>query len=130
MPPAPEEETDPDTPTPDAEEAISALVDTITDIDTLETLTDEQIDELIADIASVELTDEQAAELSAVLSDAPDEVKSEFEQQIDVFTGQFDTYVPVGSVVDVGTRRSLIAATTATTTLGAIAAPTSKRRAR
>jgi hypothetical protein len=130
VPPAPEEDIDPDTPTPDAEEAISALVDVITDPDALDTLTDAQIETLISDIDDATFTDEQAAELSAVLSSAPDEVKAEFEQQIDVFGGQFDIYVPIGSAVDVGTRRSLIAATTATTTLGAIAAPTSKRRAR
>jgi len=81
--------------------------------------------ELIAEIAGAELTDEQAAELSAVLSEAPDDVKKEFESQVDVFSGQFDTYVPVGSTVPVGTRRTLVAVTA--TTLVAIPTPTSRR---
>lgn len=84
------------------------------------------MEDLIATIADTPLTDAEAEQLSAVLSDAPDEVKAEFESQVDVFSGQFDTYVPLGSVVDVGTRRTLVAVTA--TTLVAIPTPTSRRK--
>jgi len=87
-------------------------------------LTDEQIENLIETIAETELSDEQAEELSRLLSSAPDEVKSEFEEQIDIFSGQFDVYVPLGSTVDVEARRSLLAIA-ASTSIGSLS---SRRR--
>jgi hypothetical protein len=53
------------------------------------------------------LSSEELVVLADTLSAAPDNVKSEFEAQIDVFSGKFDGYVPVGSVVSVGKRRVL-----------------------
>ena len=83
------------------------------DPEVLAELTDEQITELIDNIADAELTDDQAEALAEALSDAPDEVKQEFESQVDVFSGQFDAYVPLDSLVTVGGRRVIIAATSA-----------------
>jgi len=57
------------------------------------------------------LSDEQASALSEALTDAPDDVKEEFQDQINVFGGQFDNYVPTGSAVSVGARRVIVAAT-------------------
>jgi hypothetical protein len=103
-----------------------ALTSVLADPTVFDDLSETEVEDLIATIADAPLTDAEAEQLSAVLSDAPDEVKAEFESQIDVFSGQFDTYVPLGSVVDVGTRRTLVAVTA--TTLVAIPAPTSSRR--
>ena len=91
------------------EESISAVFSE----EVLNELSDDQVTELIDAIVPSELSDDQALALSEALTDAPDNVKQEFEQQIDVFGGQFDTYVPTGSAVSVGARRVLVAAAVA-----------------
>lgn len=75
----------------------------------LEVLTDEQVSELVASIDEGTLTDEQAAILSEAMTNAPPNVKTEFETQINVFDGKFDSYIPVGSVVSVSVKRTLVA---------------------
>jgi len=89
------------------EESISAVFSE----EVLNELSDEQVTELIDAIVPSELSDEQASALSEALTDAPDDVKEEFQEQINVFGGQFDTYVPTGSSVSVGARRVIVAAT-------------------
>lgn len=44
-------------------------------------------------------------------ANAPDEVKAEFEAQVDIFSGEYDTYVPLGSTITVAQRRTVVAAT-------------------
>ena len=88
------------------EESISAVFSE----EVLNELSDDQVTELIDAIVPSELSDDQALALSEALTNAPTDVKQEFEEQIDVFGGQFDTYVPTGSVVSVGARRVLVAA--------------------
>lgn len=56
---------------------------------------------------------------------APDEVKEEFEAQVNIFDGSHDDYVPVGSKVSVAERRTIVAATTILMTLPA---PTRRTR--
>lgn len=46
------------------------------------------------------------------LSDEPKEVKEAFEEEVNIFEGGFDNYVPQDSKVDVGTRRVVTAVTT------------------
>ena len=116
------EPTTPPTTDPTPNEALTSV---LADPTVFDDLSETEVTELIAEIAGTELTDEQAAELAEVLSEAPDEVKAEFEEQINVFGGQFDTYVPVGSTVPVGTRRTLVAVTA--TTMVAMPSPTSRR---
>ena len=71
------------------------------------------------------LTEEQVVELVAAVQDAPEEVREAFEEEINVFAGGgLDTYVPVGSTVPVGTRRALIVITTVT----AVAAVAARRK--
>ena len=88
------------------EESISAVFSE----EVLNELSDDQVTELIDAIVPSELSDDQALALSEALTDAPDSVKQEFEQEIDVFGGQFDTYVSTGSTVPVGARRVIVAA--------------------
>ena len=90
-------------------------------------LTLEETTQLIEDIANADLTPEQALQVAEALSGAPDEVKEQFEETINVFSGQFDTYVPSGSTVSVGTRRAVVAVTAVTFLLPA-PAPTTRRR--
>jgi hypothetical protein len=103
------------------EESISAVFSE----EVLNELSDDQVTELIDAIVPSELSDDQALALSEALTDAPDSVKQEFEQQIDVFDGQFDTYVPTGSAVPVGARRVVVAAAVAAF---AMPAPSSSSR--
>jgi thymidine phosphorylase len=91
------------------EESISAVFSE----EVLNELSDDQVTELIDAIVPSELSDNQALALSEALTDAPDSVKQKFEQEIDVFGGQFDTYVSTGSTVPVGARRVIVAAAVA-----------------
>jgi len=102
-------------------------------------LTSDQATELVTSPAVLAAVDEQQAHelfaqvdienidatvlaiLVAVVQDAPVEVRTAFEDEINIFGGQVDTYVPLGSVVTVGVRRTLVAATA---TLSVMAAPT------
>jgi hypothetical protein len=63
----------------------------------------------VASINEETLTDEQAAVLSDAMTNAPENVKTEFENQINVFGGQFDSYIPVGSAVSVSVKRTIVA---------------------
>ena len=116
-----------------SEEQVSAAVDQIlagevsasqaTDLATsskvLDSIDSSQAAEIFAEIPVGDLTAEQEAKLVAAVSDAPTEIKNTFEAEIDVYGGGLDEYVPVGSSIDVGGRRSLIAATTAISTIAA-----------
>jgi len=80
---------------------------------------------LIDGIATADLTDEEAEAVAIALSSAPEEVKALFEEEVNVFSGQFDSYIPIDSNVSVGARRTLIAATAS---VGMVAAATSRRK--
>ena len=79
----------------------------------LSELTDEEVSELIDAVASTDLTEEEAEEIALALSEAPKEVKQQFQETVNIFGGQFDSYVPIDSNVPVKTRRVIIVATTA-----------------
>jgi biopolymer transport protein ExbD len=70
----------------------------------------EQAAEIFDQIAVSELTPDQAEQIIAAVQEASEEVRDAFEEQINVYGGQFDTYTPVGSKVDVKTRRVVVAA--------------------
>ncbi|NCA23552.1 MAG: hypothetical protein EBS91_02815 [Betaproteobacteria bacterium] len=72
------------------------------------------------------LTEESAAAIVDAIQGATDEIKDVFETVINVFGGAFDEYVPLGSNVSVGERRTLVAVNavltgTATAAMGAAA---------
>ena len=73
--------------------------------------TPEQIADAVAVIAdNIEsLSAEELTAIAETVSNAPPEVKREFEEQVNIFGGGLDTYVPLGSEVTVGQRRALIA---------------------
>lgn len=68
-----------------------------------------------------EVSEEQAIAIVEAVQNASDEVREAFEEAVDIFGGQVDTYVPTGSSVPVRTRRVLIAA-------ALVAAPVATRR--
>ena len=76
--------------------------------DVLAVITEEQATEIFETIEVEQLDDTQIAELTAAIQDAPLAVQVAFEATIDIFGG-FDDYVPTGSNIPVGERRTLIA---------------------
>ncbi len=103
-------------------------ISTILEPENLAELSDEEIVSLIEDIASAELTDEQAEAIAEAMTNAPEDVKEEFEATVDLYGGQFDSYVPLDSRISVGQRRVVIAATTAAVVIPAAASSRSSRR--
>ena len=79
----------------------------------LESIDTDQAAEIFDAIPVGDLSAAEEAALVAAVSDAPDEIKDEFETEIDVYGEGLDDYVPTGSQVDVGSLRTLLAATAA-----------------
>lgn len=96
-----------------AEDGIDATEATAiaTSAEVLNKVTADQASEIFAAVPVSELTDEQAAAIVEAVTNAPNDVKEAFQEQINVFGGKFDEYVPTGSEVSVGTRRVIVAAT-------------------
>jgi hypothetical protein len=79
----------------------------------LESIDGDQAADIFEEIPVSDLTEEEEAALVEAVTDAPEEVKNAFEETIDVYAAGLDDYVAVGSNIDVGSRRTLLAATTA-----------------
>jgi hypothetical protein len=88
----------------------------------IEAIEDEVLAEAVEEVFTGEADVETLEAVSIALSEADDEVKEEFEAEVNVFEGSFDEYVPEGSRVNVEDRRVLVAVT-ATTTVVAAASP-------
>jgi hypothetical protein len=78
----------------------------------IENINIEQAAEIFSAIEISSITEEQAEQIIEAVQNAPEEIRESFEEEINVFDGAIDTYVPLGSTVDIQTRRVLIAATT------------------
>jgi len=63
----------------------------------------------VADAVAQADTPAERAALTAELNTAPDTVKQTFEATVNVYSGEWDQYVPAGSRIPVGERRTLIA---------------------
>ena len=100
------------------EELAIALV---TSSEVLETLTQEQAEEIFSAIEQDSLTEEQASAIVAAVQNAPVDVKEAFESEINIYGGQFDNYVALGSTIDVGTRRAVIAVNLVTASIAVAA---------
>lgn len=83
----------------------------------IQNITAEQATDIFESVPVGELTETEGAEIVNAVQDAPVEVKESFEEEINVFSGVFDTYVPLDSTIDVGTRRSVIAVNLVTSTV-------------
>lgn len=84
------------------EEAVAVL----TQVETLEEA-QAAIEAIAANIDN--LTVEQLEEVARVISEAPVEIKRAFENEVNIFGGGLDSYVPADSNVTVGQRRALVA---------------------
>ena len=88
----------------------------------LESIDGEQASAVFNAIVVSEVSEEAGAAISEALTEAPTDVKESFEEEINVFAGVFDTYTALGSSIDVGTRRSVIAVNLVTSTVALAAA--------
>jgi hypothetical protein len=91
----------------------------------LDSISADQAKELFSEISISNLTTEQEKNLILAVTSAPDSVKEEFENEIDIFAEGLDEYVPTGSAIDVGARRAIIAVTAITTSITMTAPSTS-----
>ena len=80
-----------------------------TNPDVLEVATADVAEEIFAAINEETLTPEAGLAIVEAVQDAPQEVREAFEKEIDIFAGNTDTYVPVGSAIPVSQRRAIIA---------------------
>lgn len=60
--------------------------------------------------------------------DAPESEKRQFEEQVNIFAGGYDDYVPAGSTVTVAQRRTIVAATVAVSSVLPGPAPSRRRK--
>jgi hypothetical protein len=104
------------------------LAEAVSDIISDGEITVEVLDNLLNNENFDSLDETTLEAISVALSAAPDEVKEEFESQINVFEGGFDSYVPTGSRVDVGTRRVVIAVSATVSAAAAAPAGGGRRR--
>jgi hypothetical protein len=98
----------------DTEVTADQATELATNPDVLAVITSDQAEEIFATIEVDQLDDTQIAELTAAIQNAPLAVQEAFEATIDIFGG-FDDYVPTGSNIPVGERRTLIAIAAGTT---------------
>ena len=80
-----------------------------TNPDVLAVVSQEEAVAIFDAIELSELSEVEALALVAVVQEASAEVREAFEDEIDVFAGSSDTYVPLGSSVPISTRRVIIA---------------------
>jgi hypothetical protein len=85
----------------------------------LESINGDQATEVFNAVVVAEVTEEAGAQIAEALIDAATEVKEAFEEEINVFAGVFDTYVALGSEINVGDRRTVIAVGAAVAIAGA-----------
>ena len=89
----------------------------------LHSINGEQASQIFNAIEISSVTPEDAEEIVSAVQEAPKEVRSSFEKEINVFDGVVDNYVPLGSSVDVSTRRVVIAAVAAASSISFTPAP-------
>ncbi len=75
----------------------------------LAAITETQAEELFEQIVVEELSDTQLEAFTEAIQEAPTKVKKAFEKTINIFGSEFENYVPTGSNIPVGERRTLVA---------------------
>lgn len=88
-----------------AGEALAEILATVNE------LTEDTAGELFAALDEDTLTPEEGAALAAAVQNAPVSIRALFEENVNIFAGATDSYIPLGSTVPVGTRRVIIITT-------------------
>jgi hypothetical protein len=79
--------------------------------DVLENVTGDTAAAIFEAITESNLTADQGQQIVNAVQNAPTEVREAFEEEINVFGGATDTYVPIGSRVPISSRRIIIITT-------------------
>jgi hypothetical protein len=112
-----------------SEEQVSSAVDAILENDlseteaeslaqsekVLESIDGDQAVEIFAAIELDGLTDEEGAKIADAVQKADNDVRGAFEDELNIFEGQFDTYVPLNSKINVEDRRTVVAVSVVST---------------
>ena len=81
----------------------------------LENISGNQADQIFSAIDSGEITDAQGEAIVETVQVASKTVRRSFEGELNIFEGQFDTYVPLNSKINVGDRRTVVAVSVVST---------------
>lgn len=81
-----------------------------TNPEALQQATGEQAQAIFDALQIDDLDPTQIAQLIDAVQDAPLAVREAFEEEVNIFDGAVDSYVPIGSTVPISTRRLVIAA--------------------
>lgn len=100
----------------------------ILEVENLEELTSEQAAEVFSSIDYANVSTEELKAIIEAVQSAPEEVREAFEASVDLFSGDFDEYVPVGSTISVGARRVVVAATAVLFVLPAPVVPSRRQK--
>ena len=79
-----------------------------TNSEVLQSVTTETAVEIFGAIDLDTLSVAAAEAIVEAVQDAPLEIREAFEDEIDVFNGKTDTYIPIGSLVNIAVRRVLV----------------------
>ena len=77
--------------------------------DVVAALSADQASAVFAALDTTTLDDDAKDAITSAVQNAPEEVRTAFETEIDLFSSGFDDYTQIGSNVPVGTRRALVA---------------------
>ena len=75
----------------------------------IQNITAEQATDIFESVPVGELSAEDGSAIVDAVQEAPTDVKEAFEEEINIFAGVFDEYQPLGSTINVGQRRTVIA---------------------
>jgi hypothetical protein len=81
----------------------------------LDNVTGSQADQIFNAIDSSEITDVQGEAIVEAVQVASKTVRRSFEDELNIFEGQFDTYVPLNSKINVEDRRTVVAVSVVST---------------
>ena len=81
----------------------------------LDNVTGSQADQIFSAIDSSEITDVQGEAIVEAVQVASKTVRRSFEDELNIFEGQFDTYVPLNSKINVEDRRTVVAVSVVST---------------
>ena len=91
--------------------AAEQAVELVSSAKVLESVSGDQATEVFSAVDEGALTAENGEQITAAVQSASVAVRDAFQEEINVFGGVFDGYYPLGSMIDVGTRRVVVAGT-------------------
>ena len=81
----------------------------------LATISTQEAAQIFKALNVADLTEAETEQLIEAVQNAPEAIREEFEDKVDIFKSGLDDYVPTGSNIPVGERRTLVAITAGVT---------------